>query len=92
MVTLIRLRDKAGLSKRQLALEAGTKPEYVAGYEYGDQRPGCDMIARLAGVLAYHLDEDPEQVLLQLLEDFADKELARWHYERSRLLNKGISQ
>jgi transcriptional regulator with XRE-family HTH domain len=59
-----RMRERAGLSMRQLAASAGMHPGYLTRVERGLVEPGVGAVARLASALGVTVDE-----LLRLAEE-----------------------
>lgn len=66
---LIRIsRERAGLSKRELARRAGTSPAAIVKYESGTTSPTVDTLNRILRVAGWEIEVQVTQVSQQLVE------------------------
>lgn len=70
------LREAAGLSQEELARLAGLSLSAIYQYERGRMAPRTISLRAIARVLAERLGADPEEIILQLLEDEEPQKLA----------------
>jgi transcriptional regulator with XRE-family HTH domain len=54
---ILLLRRSQKMTQKQLAEKVGTQPMQISRYERGDQKPGVDMLMKIAAVLGVEIGD-----------------------------------
>jgi transcriptional regulator with XRE-family HTH domain len=82
-VAVVQLRERRGMSQRDLARETGIKQPQIARLEKGDQMPTLDTLWRLLNVLGARVELGPHgRVTVRPLSKRASRSVPPRHHPR----------